>query len=206
VILCIGVLAVLLSRGYLKATGIDSGEYYTLLPLLARSACSGLVSCRELVSLFVALEVMSVALYALCGLHRSRAESQEASLKYFITGAFSSGFFLYGIALLYGASGSTSLPLVAQGPALGRRVHDPAGGPRHRPAAGRLRLQGRERALPHVGAGRLRGRTHDGDGADVRRREGRRVRARCCASRCRRCPRWPTAGSRPWRRWPSSRW
>jgi NADH-quinone oxidoreductase subunit N len=57
---------------------------------------------------------MSVALYALCGLHRDRLESQEASLKYFITGAFSSGFLLYGIALLYGASGSTALPLVAQ--------------------------------------------------------------------------------------------
>jgi NADH-quinone oxidoreductase subunit N len=72
----------------------------------------GLVSCRELVSLFVSLEVMSVALYALAGLHRDRIESQEASLKYFITGAFSSGFFLYGIALLYGASGSTSLGAV----------------------------------------------------------------------------------------------
>jgi NADH-quinone oxidoreductase subunit N len=112
-ILSIGVLAVLLSPGYLKATGIDRGEYYTLL-LFSLVGMLGLVSCRELVSLFVALEVMSVALYALCGLHRSRAESQEAALKYFITGAFSSGFFLYGIALLYGASGSTSLPLVAQ--------------------------------------------------------------------------------------------
>jgi NADH-quinone oxidoreductase subunit N len=112
-ILSIGVLAVLLSPGYLKATGIDRGEYYTLL-LFSLVGMLGLVSCRELVSLFVALEVMSVALYALCGLHRSRPESQEAALKYFITGAFSSGFFLYGIALLYGASGSTSLPLVAQ--------------------------------------------------------------------------------------------
>jgi NADH-quinone oxidoreductase subunit N len=113
VILCVGILSVLLSRGYLKATGIDRGEYYTLL-LFSLIGMLGLVSCRELVALFVALEVMSVALYALCGLHRDRRESQEASLKYFITGAFSSGFFLYGIALLYGASGSTSLPLVAQ--------------------------------------------------------------------------------------------
>jgi len=104
VILGVGILAVLLSRGYLKATGIDRGEYYTLL-LFSLIGMLGLVSCRELVALFVALEVMSVALYAMCGLHRDRPESQEASLKYFITGAFSSGFLLYGI---------TSLPLVAQ--------------------------------------------------------------------------------------------
>ena len=97
------MLAVLLSPGYLRATGIDRGEYYTLL-LFSLVGMLGLVSCRELVSLFVALEVMSVALYALAGLHRDRMESQEASLKYFITGAFSSGFLLYGIALLYGAS------------------------------------------------------------------------------------------------------
>lgn len=112
VIIGVGLVAVLLSPGYLRATGIDRGEYYTLL-LFSLVGMLGLVSCRELVSLFVSLEVMSVALYALAGLHRDRMESQESSLKYFITGAFSSGFFLYGIALLYGASGSTSLPVIA---------------------------------------------------------------------------------------------
>jgi NADH-quinone oxidoreductase subunit N len=112
VIIGVGLLAVLLSPSYLRATGIDRGEYYTLL-LFSLVGMLGLVSCRELVSLFVSLEVMSVALYALAGLHRDRMESQESSLKYFITGAFSSGFFLYGIALLYGASGSTSLTAIA---------------------------------------------------------------------------------------------
>jgi NADH-quinone oxidoreductase subunit N len=111
-IIGVGLVAVLLSPAYLRATGIDRGEYYTLL-LFSMVGMLGLVSCRELVSLFVSLEVMSVALYALAGLHRDRQESQESSLKYFITGAFSSGFFLYGIALLYGASGSTSLGAVA---------------------------------------------------------------------------------------------
>ncbi len=114
-IIGVGILAVLLSPSYLRATGIDRGEYYTLL-LFSLVGMLGLVSCRELVSLFVSLEVMSVALYALAGLHRARPESQESALKYFITGAFSSGFFLYGIALLYGASGSTAL--VAVGGAL----------------------------------------------------------------------------------------
>jgi NADH-quinone oxidoreductase subunit N len=56
---------------------------------------------------------MSVAIYAMAGLHRDRLESQEAAVKYFVTGAFASAFFLYGVALLYGASGSTSLPRIA---------------------------------------------------------------------------------------------
>ena len=76
----------------------------------------GLVSATELIAVFVALEIMSVALYALAGMRRDREESQEAALKYFVTGAFSSGFFLYGVALLYGASGSTLLDQI--GPAV----------------------------------------------------------------------------------------
>ena len=111
-ILGIAVLAVLLSPSYLRATGIDHGEYYALL-LFSVVGMLGLVSCLELLSIFVALEIMSVAIYALAGLRRDRAESREASAKYFITGAFSSAFFLYGVALLYGASGSTWLARVS---------------------------------------------------------------------------------------------
>jgi NADH-quinone oxidoreductase subunit N len=111
-LLGIAVVAVLLSPSYLRATGIDRGEYYALV-LFSVVGMLGLVSCRELVSLFVALEIMSVALYALAGLHRDRPASQESAMKYFITGAFSSAFFLYGVALLYGVSGSTSLARIA---------------------------------------------------------------------------------------------
>jgi NADH-quinone oxidoreductase subunit N len=113
-VLLLGIagLVVLLSPSYLRATGIDRGEYYALV-LFSLVGMLGLVSCRELVSLFVALEIMSVALYALAGLHRDRLESQESAMKYFITGAFSSAFFLYGVALLYGVSGSTSLARIA---------------------------------------------------------------------------------------------
>lgn len=107
-ILVIGIVAVLLSPSYLRATGGERGEYYALL-LFSIVGMLGLVSCLELISLFVALEIMSVALYGLAGLQRDRPESQEAALKYFVTGAFSSAFFLYGVALLYGVSGSTSL-------------------------------------------------------------------------------------------------
>jgi len=115
-ILTIAVLAVLFSPSYLRATGMDHGEYYALL-LFSVVGMLGLVSCLELLSLFVALEIMSVAVYAMAGLRRDRAESREAAAKYFITGAFSSAFFLYGVALLYGTSGSTWLTRI--GPAVG---------------------------------------------------------------------------------------
>lgn len=102
------ILAFLLSPPYLRRTGGERGESYALA-LFSTVGMLGLVSCRELVSLFLALEVMSVSLYALAGTRRDRAESLEAALKYFVTGAFSSAFFLYGVALAYGTAGSTSL-------------------------------------------------------------------------------------------------
>jgi NADH-quinone oxidoreductase subunit N len=107
-LIAITMVVVLLSPSYLRATGSERGEYYSLV-LFSLVGMLGLVSAVELISLFVALEIMSVALYALTGLHRDRLASQEAALKYFITGSFSSAFFLYGVALLYGASGSTML-------------------------------------------------------------------------------------------------
>ncbi|HEU0090738.1 MAG TPA: NADH-quinone oxidoreductase subunit N, partial [Vicinamibacteria bacterium] len=113
-ILAIGIVAVLLSPSYLRETATDRGEYYALV-LFAIVGMLGLVSALELVAVFVALEIMSVAVYALAGLQRDRPESQEAALKYFITGSFSSAFFLYGVALLYGLTGHTSLALIAQG-------------------------------------------------------------------------------------------
>ncbi len=113
VILGVAVIAVLLSRSYLDSNGMERGEHYALL-LFSVVGMLGLVSSLELVSLFVALEIMSIALYGLAGMQRSRAQSQESALKYFVTGAFSSVFFLYGVALLYGVSGSTQLSRVAQ--------------------------------------------------------------------------------------------
>ena len=111
-ILAVGLVAVLISPSYLRATGAERGEYYALV-LFSIVGMLGLVSCLELVALFVALEIMSVALYAGAGLHRGRPESTEAAMKYFLTGAFSSAFFLYGVALLYGVSGSTWVDRIA---------------------------------------------------------------------------------------------
>jgi NADH-quinone oxidoreductase subunit N len=107
-ILGIAILGVLLAGSYLREIGTERGEYYALL-LFAVVGMLGLVSARDLIAVFIALEILSVSLYAMAGMRRDREESQEAALKYFITGAFSSSFFLYGIAVLYGASGSTRL-------------------------------------------------------------------------------------------------
>jgi NADH-quinone oxidoreductase subunit N len=107
----IAAVAVLLSPSYLRANGMERGEYYALL-LFSVVGMMGLVSSLELVSLFVALEIMSIALYGMAGMDRRRVESQESALKYFVTGSFASAFFLYGIALIYGVSGSTQLERV----------------------------------------------------------------------------------------------
>ncbi|HUG53314.1 MAG TPA: NADH-quinone oxidoreductase subunit N [Vicinamibacteria bacterium] len=125
-LIVIGILAVLLSPSYLRETAIDRGEYYALM-MFAIVGMMGLVSALELVAIFVALEIMSVAVYAMAGLHRDREESQEAAMKYFITGAFSSAFFLYGVALLYGLTGTTWL--VRIGEALRSGALSPALGP-----------------------------------------------------------------------------
>jgi NADH-quinone oxidoreductase subunit N len=114
-VLGIALLVVLLSTSYLRAIGADRGEYYALL-CFSTVGMLGLVGSKDLIAVFVALEIMSVALYAMAGLRRDRPESQESALKYFVTGAFTSSFLLYGIALLYGATGSTALAQI--GPAL----------------------------------------------------------------------------------------
>jgi len=116
-LLAVALGVVLLSRSYLRENGLERGEYYALV-LFSVVGMLGLASTVELVSMFVALEIMSIALYALAGMRRDRAESQESALKYFVTGAFSSAFFLYGIALVYGVTGSTALERVAREMAL----------------------------------------------------------------------------------------
>jgi NADH-quinone oxidoreductase subunit N len=114
-ILGIAILGVLFAGSYLREIGAERGEYYALL-LFSVVGMLGLVAAKDLIAVFIALEILSVSLYAMAGLRRDREESQEAAVKYFITGAFSSSFFLYGIALLYGASGSTMLDKI--GPAV----------------------------------------------------------------------------------------
>lgn len=92
--------------------GIGIAESHVLI-LLASSGMMLLVAARDLMILFLAIELMSVAVYALAGLNRRSARAAEGALKYFLLGAFSSAFLLYGIALIYGATGSTHLAIIA---------------------------------------------------------------------------------------------
>jgi NADH-quinone oxidoreductase subunit N len=101
---------ILLSLGYLERERLLAPEYYVLI-LLATAGMMFLGGAEDLIVLFLGLELMSVAVYVLAGFDRSNAFSAEAALKYFLIGAFASGFLLYGIALVYGATGTTNLSL-----------------------------------------------------------------------------------------------
>jgi NADH-quinone oxidoreductase subunit N len=103
------LLACVLSAGYLRREKAVTGEYYALL-LLAASGTLTLVAASEFLTLFVGLELMSLAGYVLAGYFRVKERSTEAALKYFLLGVFSSAFLLYGIAVLYGVSGTTHFP------------------------------------------------------------------------------------------------
>ena len=101
-------LFALLSDDYLRREGIDGPEHYVLAML---AAIGGMVmgTANDLIVLFLGLEILSIALYVMAASHRRRIQSQESGLKYFILGGFSSAFFLYGIAMIYGATGTTKL-------------------------------------------------------------------------------------------------
>jgi NADH-quinone oxidoreductase subunit N len=99
---------ILLSLGYLEREGLIAPEYYSLV-LFAASGMMFMAGAEDLIVLFLGLEVMSISVYVLAGFNRASVFSAEAALKYFLIGAFASAFLLYGIALLWGATGSTGL-------------------------------------------------------------------------------------------------
>src|SRR5258705_12264479 len=107
-----GALVVLLSMDSLRRRGSDSGEYYVLV-LFATAGMMLLAAAGDLVVVFLALELMSLSLYVLAGLFKRELASSEAAMKYFLLGAFASSFLLYGIALIYGATGTTNLDRIA---------------------------------------------------------------------------------------------
>ncbi len=113
VVICYGAaLIVLLSIDYLRRSGVESGEYYALV-LFSTSGMLLLTSASDLIVVFLAIELMSLSLYVLSGLFKGRRQAGEASMKYFLLGAFASAFLLYGIALLYGATGTTNIDRIA---------------------------------------------------------------------------------------------
>lgn len=110
-VLGIGVAVTLLSVRWLVQQGILAPEYYPLL-MLATVGMMLLIGAADLITLFLGLEVMSISVYVLTGFDRTRRASAEAALKYFLIGAFASGFLLYGIALTYGATGQFNFQLI----------------------------------------------------------------------------------------------
>ena len=116
ILVVVAALSVMLSAEYVQQKGINYGEYYALL-LFSTSGAMLMATSRELITIFIGLEVLSIALYVLSGFARTEARSEESAMKYFLLGSFSSGFFLYGIALVYGGTGTTRLDALTQVPA-----------------------------------------------------------------------------------------
>ena len=96
---------------YLDQEGIQRGEYYSLV-LFATAGMGILAGANELVTAFIGLEMSSISTYILAGFRRRAVKSNEASLKYFMLGSFATAFFLYGIAMVYGATGTTRIDQV----------------------------------------------------------------------------------------------
>ncbi|HEX2228949.1 MAG TPA: NADH-quinone oxidoreductase subunit N [Candidatus Binatia bacterium] len=108
VFLAVAALTILSSIHYIKASRIPEGEFYSMV-LFATLGMILMAAGNDLMVFFLGLETMSVAVYVLTGIQRNSSRSAEAAMKYFLTGAFATGFLLYGIALIYGATGSTNL-------------------------------------------------------------------------------------------------
>ena len=114
-VLIIGIAAVVIlsSFEYMQLQRIRAGEYYALI-LFGAVGMTLMSSAVELVLIFIALEISSISTYILAGFRRNEASSSESSLKYFLLGSFATAFFLYGVALIFGATGSTNIDLISQ--------------------------------------------------------------------------------------------
>jgi NADH-quinone oxidoreductase subunit N len=108
VLVVVGVLSIALSGPTIERQHLPRGEYYALM-LFSLSGMILMAMATDLIVIFLALEVLSLGVYVLTGIRRDSAAATEASFKYFLLGAFASAFFLYGIAFIYGVTGSTRL-------------------------------------------------------------------------------------------------
>jgi len=108
VVILVGILTVLCSFAYLQRERADAGEYYALVIFSIMGQCV-MVAANELIMIFIGLEISSIASYVLAGYLRDDKRNNEAALKYFLLGSFATAFLLYGIAWIYGATGTTNL-------------------------------------------------------------------------------------------------
>ncbi len=113
ILIIVGALSLVLSGPAIEREGLPVGEYYALM-LFALAGMMLMATATDLLVIFLALEVLSLAVYVLTGIRRDSPVATEAAFKYFLLGAFSSAFFLYGIAFTFGVTGSTRLDLVGK--------------------------------------------------------------------------------------------
>src|SRR5262245_3880663 len=113
VFLLIAAITILTSADYLPRQNMDHPEFYALL-LFATTGMLMMAASNELMMVFIGLEILSIATYVMAGFRRTDLKSNESALKYFLLGSFSSAFFLYGVALIFGATGSTNLIGIAE--------------------------------------------------------------------------------------------
>jgi NADH-quinone oxidoreductase subunit N len=113
VFLLIAAITILTSADYLRRENMNHPEFYALL-LFATSGMLMMAASNELIMVFLGLEILSIATYIMAGFRRTDLKSNESALKYFLLGSFSSAFFLYGVALIFGATGSTNLIGIAE--------------------------------------------------------------------------------------------
>jgi NADH-quinone oxidoreductase subunit N len=119
-VILIAAAVILSSFEYMATQRIRAGEYYALI-LFSVVGMIVMSSAIELVMIFIGLEISSISTYILAGFRRNVATSSESSLKYFLLGSFATAFFLYGVALMFGATGSTNIDVIAQKLQAGRR-------------------------------------------------------------------------------------
>ena len=194
VVLVATLLALLASQGYLRREGILAGEYHALM-LWCATGLLLMLRATELLTVFVALETLSLCLYALAAFNRRVGVGSEAAIKYFLMGAFASAFVLYGIALLYGETGSTRFDGIAIALRGRQRLGLPRR-PRRSHAGRRLRLQDEPGAVPrlvarHLPGGAVAVRRLPLGGAEGGERAGADPRAR---------DRWPALSGFHWSR------
>src|SRR6202522_888787 len=113
-VIAIAAIIILISCEYMAVQRIRAGEYYALI-LFGTVGMALMSSAVELVLIFIALEISSISSYVLAGFRRNEASSSESSLKYFLLGSFATAFFLYGVPLMFGATGSTNIDIINQG-------------------------------------------------------------------------------------------
>src|SRR5262252_7548155 len=109
----VDTLIILASDSYLSRERLDAAEFYALI-LFATAGMGVLASAQELLTAFIGLEMSSISSYVLAGYRRDSVKANESALKYFLLGSFATGFFLYGIALLYGSAHTTVLDAMGQ--------------------------------------------------------------------------------------------